>query len=175
VIPKGANAFADNTIHGLRNGTLWLEPGRNGRPWQWQNGKWEPQAELGLVAGEDADGALWFLPGGGEGTHSLKGYHIIKEGQRRRLSMPGNFFKGGITVVSKDKLLAAGGDRAILLARSADEPGWAVQDVLGLEGVFEPDAIWIDDNGNLVGRSAWSAQIPQSRLGQWTRQPPKAP
>jgi hypothetical protein len=158
-------------MHVARDGSLLLyrADGFGGESWVLREGKWVRPDGVGLFVLEDPGGALWFLPGGGEGYNSWKGYNILRGEKRLRLAMPGDFPKGHVATVDKGTLLAAGGDRVFLLVRTSEEPGWSVKDVVGLQGTYENGPVWLDGKGNIVGRSGWSAKLPEAKLKDWAR------
>jgi hypothetical protein len=151
-----------------RNGSIWqygdhTRPYYTMIPWLYREGEWICKRDLGPFAFEDLDGGMWFMPGGGEGTHSARGYNILKDGTRSRLPLPGHFYKGTITAAGNGVLLAAGGDRIVTIVRSGQESGWAVRGVLGVKNAYVVGPVWVDAPGNLVS-IGWNAELPKGRL-----------
>lgn len=157
-------------LYAVPSGSLWywFSNTSGAGTWTLHEGTWEIPKGLGLFLREDSDGTLWFLPGGGEGSNSWKGYNLVSGDKRLRLPMPGDFPKGHVANVDKDKLLATGGDRVFLLVRTAEEPGWRVKDVVGLKETYENGPVWLDRQGNLVGQSGWSAKLPEDKFKDWS-------
>jgi hypothetical protein len=158
-LPEYTSASQQN-IRVTLGGDIWLEAAQ---PYLFRDGQWVLVPGLGDLTFEDLTGKVWFLPGGGEGTHSAMGYNILSNGKRNRVPLPGNFRKCTVTAVHRDLLLASGGDRIIVLERSPVEPGWRVRNVVGVKGAYVSAAIWIDDHHNLVSQG-WSAALPAGIL-----------
>jgi hypothetical protein len=164
--PGTAYSSRHRNIRVARDGRIWVYGLINSvvRPLFFREGEWVSDPRLGPFVFEDPDGGMWFMPGGGEGTHSAKGYNILKEGgERFRLPLPGHFYKGVVTAAGKDTLVAAGGDRILTIVRSEEEPGWAVRGVLGVRDAYVAGPVWLDGHGNLVS-SSWIAKLPDGKL-----------
>jgi hypothetical protein len=154
---------SDISIHVARDGQVffWSERWLGNRPFFWRKGAWVREEEMGPFAGEDADGGLWFLPGGGEGTWSEKGYNLLRKGERYRVPLPERCQRGAVTPAGAGRLLAAGSDRCFVLVRAEKEPaGWRVEATYGLKSFGETGGLFLDRHGHVVGESGWSARWP---------------
>lgn len=134
--------------------SLWLWIDRPGAGvdlvWRFQQNQWEFRADLGPLLFEEANGALWFMPGKGhEFANEDRGYRIVSSDGTRTYPWPKQYSFGTLTPAPGGKVHAACDDWLITLGPAA-EPHLRPLQAQKMEKHVGPGPAFADSAGNFL-------------------------
>jgi hypothetical protein len=142
---------------------LWMWLDRNGISLVWefqQNGKWIVREDLGLPLFEEADGAMWFLPGKGhENDNEDRGYRVLRGGITKTYPWPKQYPFGVLTLSRSGEVYGAAASWLFTLGPAADPLLRPLTKVQKLSKSISPGPVFRDAAGNFLfssGEIAWS-------------------
>jgi len=151
--PPSLHVAKDKTLR------LWLPTANNrhARVWEFHDGKWANRDDLGDFLFEEADGALWFMPGSKVLSKSPDhwGYQVVKGEQTTMFAWPREYGLGRLTPTRDGRVMATAGYWLVELQKADDPLKRRLANVRILSGYWGPGQAFQAPDGTVFVGNQW--------------------